>query len=1535
MKSTMCSQFAALAARWSIPFRAAVAIFGMLAASAAIPAAGQTAPTGNGPDPNLPVVATTTSGPVSGITYLLNEDESVYYLNGSTIGYQSGCPTLDTTQIVPGDGDVQSILYDPTANLLYIQSPLSDNDTGIVYETPDPAGNCNPSSVVDLIGMSGTIGGARNYSNTMALDSTSSTLYVVDSFQGAFQDKLYTLDTQFFGSYSTSTPPTSYPLDIYGNYGQLVIDPTSHLVYLPESGGLGSISSAGNGPGFWVFDPSQSKIVRVLGYVDPTSSSHVDLSAVTMFAVGNGKIVIVNNNPGPSTTFPTDAMIELDTTQFSFFSNTQAGTSFTTGVYLEPPASAITLYPRHAEFSNISAADFDSTHGIVYVAAYLEASNSNILLQGLALGYNLASPATAEIEYADNVPQPTTFSPTTYGTWTQLSYDAYSNRLLFLCNTNPNAAEAAVTPRLGGAGSLEGLIAPTEVTNFSPVNGVVNQNSGYIYVSSVDNPHSGSPTNPVVFYFAPIGGATGPAADTVTLEAVPATAEVGASITFNVILQSAATTGTPTGNVIVTATPSGGAAQQVAQVSAATALASGPGGTPVSILLTPAANYALAASYAGDTNFAAATSPSYTVDVEQGTDTLTLTVPTTATAGVPFTVNAILTTAGGAAPPTGTISILAAVDGGTAQPIASVPAATVAAAGSSGTPVSVTLSTPGAYVFSASYAGNLDYPAAASSDYELEILAPAPTPEGLAILVPGTITSQDSTIGTAGSILSATAFDSQGNFYILDSGLNQLSEIPVGGASQVIVPQTGGAITLSSPSSLIAEAGGTSFLISDHGNNRLVRVELGSTVTVSALPQTTVPAGIAACPNVVANTNLCEPTGIGEDSSGNIYVSDTGNGRVLKLDPFGNYLSTVLSPGTSGLAVPLGLAIDASGNLWVANDSGTTSSGTIFEVPAKGSVATISSGAIVKPYGLAVDPAGDVYFSDASLLNVSVITASGFIYPFAGNGLTSDSGDNGPATAAGIASPLGVMLDPQGDVYIADSVQTAPNGGEIRKVTPSSTLRQFGDVQISTPSSPSQQLLLNGGAASLSITGAIISGANSADFALTNSCPNSLPSGMACSLSVTFTPSTAAAESATLTVTDNSGGTAGTTQTVALTGTGTNTATVDTPSISPPSGTYNTIQSVTITDATNGATIYYTTDGSTPSSSSTKYTGAFMVSVSGIVRAIAEKAGLQSSAIAQANYTLQIGTTPAPTFTPPGGTVGAGTTVTIKDSGISPVTIYYTTDGTTTPTHSSTSCTVPCSVVLTSTIGATETIQAIASSPGIFDSAVGSATYTTAAASFTFQAFATNPVVNGLPIPTSTLGTAASPVTTASSNAITVSFILKAQNGFNAPVTITISPGTAPTSAGVVQPIQTCVDANGNPLYSGGNPCPGTYTPTAAGTPVYVSFYYDTAPLPTNPLAAMNDKSRMATGGLTFSLAALVFGTLLRRRRILMAAANFIAIVCLVLSLGVLVGACNSSASVQKKTLPANTAVVSSTVTATPSGGAAVTDTVWLTYTSY
>jgi hypothetical protein len=146
-----------------------------------------------------------------------------------------------------------------------------------------------------------------------------------------------------------------------------------------------------------------------------------------------------------------------------------------------------------------------------------------------------------------------------------------------------------------------------------------------------------------------------------------------------------------------------------------------------------------------------------------------------------------------------------------------------------------------------------------------------------------------------------------------------------------------------------------------------------------------------------------------------------------------------------------------------------------------------------------------------------------------------------------------------------------------------------------------------------------------------------------------------------------------------------------TPTFSPMGETYTTQQTVTISDATAGATIYYTTNGTTPTTSSTRYTAAITVSSTQTLKAIATATGYTTSAVATAAYTI---TPPAatPTFSPAGGTYTTKQTVIISDA-TAGATIYYTTNGSA-PTTNSTKYTG------TITVSATGTLRAVAIAPG-------------------------------------------------------------------------------------------------------------------------------------------------------------------------------------------------------------------------------------------
>lgn len=149
---------------------------------------------------------------------------------------------------------------------------------------------------------------------------------------------------------------------------------------------------------------------------------------------------------------------------------------------------------------------------------------------------------------------------------------------------------------------------------------------------------------------------------------------------------------------------------------------------------------------------------------------------------------------------------------------------------------------------------------------------------------------------------------------------------------------------------------------------------------------------------------------------------------------------------------------------------------------------------------------------------------------------------------------------------------------------------------------------------------------------------------------------------------------------------------VATPTFDPAPGSYGSPVSVTITDATPGASIYYTTDGTIPTTSSTSYAGPIAVGSTTTVEAIAVAGGYSNSAVATAAYSIQSATSQvaAPTFSPdPSATYDqsqAPVEVTLSDA-TSGAAIYYTVDGTT-PTTASTLYTSPIPVSYGTTIRA-------------------------------------------------------------------------------------------------------------------------------------------------------------------------------------------------------------------------------------------------------
>ena len=213
-----------------------------------------------------------------------------------------------------------------------------------------------------------------------------------------------------------------------------------------------------------------------------------------------------------------------------------------------------------------------------------------------------------------------------------------------------------------------------------------------------------------------------------------------------------------------------------------------------------------------------------------------------------------------------------------------------------------------------------------------------------------------------------------------------------------------GSISLIQPYGIAVDPSGNLY-IADQGNNRVVEVNpqgVASVLTINGL-----------------NTPLSTPRAVAIDGSGNLYIADSGNNRVVEVTPAGYYYG--LNMGALSLNNPLAVAVDNSGNLFIAD----TGNNRIVEVPPSGGAATVlsitglsSPSTLSFPDGLAVDTSGNLYIADFNNNRIVKVAAGGTT----GTVLVSGSSYS--------YQPVGVAVDAIGNVYFSG----VSDGGYISQV---------------------------------------------------------------------------------------------------------------------------------------------------------------------------------------------------------------------------------------------------------------------------------------------------------------------------------------------------------------------------------------------------------------------------------------------------------------------------------------------------------------------
>ena len=307
-------------------------------------------------------------------------------------------------------------------------------------------------------------------------------------------------------------------------------------------------------------------------------------------------------------------------------------------------------------------------------------------------------------------------------------------------------------------------------------------------------------------------------------------------------------------------------------------------------------------------------------------------------------------------------------------------------------------------------------------------------------------------------------FDKSDNIFIADTYNNSIRKID--SKSGIITTVVGTAdkkqiSELKTPTGLTFDNYNNLF-IADLANLRIRKVNLdtGSSMTLVGKKSE------KEEPNI--NASLGGPFSVVFDTSGNLYISINGDSKVSKVEFATGKITTIAGNGETGfggdgslaknakLANPTGLALDNKGNLFIA-DSGNErirkvdlSTGIITTIAGTGETGYTGDGSLAKnarlanPLGLAIDKKGDLFVVDRGNNRVRKINMmSGVITTIVGTGEAGFSGDGSLAKNAQLANPTGLAFNKEGDLFVVDR-----GNNRIRKISGLSSSNETKNIEL-------------------------------------------------------------------------------------------------------------------------------------------------------------------------------------------------------------------------------------------------------------------------------------------------------------------------------------------------------------------------------------------------------------------------------------------------------------------------------------------------------